>query len=423
MHLAVVGAGPAGLTAAFRLEQSGHDVTVFEARDVAGGRTHTEHFGPGHWLDTGAGWLGSFYPRTMALLEELKLTNLLRPMHLRGGGELMIDDRVVPFPSSLRRIVTSPLLGPTDKARFLAAMARLFVRQRGDLAIDLSYDDVGALDELAGMGEAARERIVRPLFEGPFFSRLEEMSAALVRSWLRVLSVGGFFQVDEGMDAPWRRLGEIVGVRSSTVVERITPRTDRVEIVAGGTSETFAGCVVAVPAPVAAQLVQGAHPCLHELRYASHVRLYAARRAAGPPRSSIHLFPNDTVATVEIGAGRWGGWGGVPDDWCWALICAPAAASGPLLARSADEVTAQLWATATAIEPRLFDLDTADIVHLVRWPHAVPVVDRGYYGRLGRLTQAAPVVYAGDWLVQPCVEGAVRSGEAAAARFPPAGPR
>jgi protoporphyrinogen oxidase len=392
---------------------------VFEAGDDVGGRTHTEHFAPDHWVDTGAGWLASFYPRTRALLEELGLTDVLRPMPLRGGGDLMIDGRVVPFPSSLRRIVTSPLLGPTDKARFLAAMARLFARQRGTLAIDRSFDDIAALDHLAGMGHAARDCIVRPLFEGPFFSRLEEMSAALVRSWLRVLSVGDFFQVEGGMDAPWRRLGAVIGVRTSTTVERVTPGADHVDIVSGGNTERYDGCVVAVPAPVARQLVAGVPPCLDGVRYASHVRLYAARRGAGPRRSSIHVFPNDLVATVEIGSGRWGAWGGVPDDWCWALVCAPAAASGPLVTRPAEEVTAELWAAATTVEPRLFDLGRADIVHLVRWPHAVPVVDRGYYRRLEPLVQAPPVVYAGDWLVQPCVEGAVRSGEAAAARFNP----
>ena len=265
MRLAVVGSGPAGLTAAFRLQQIGHDVTVFEACDVVGGRTHSEHFGPGHWADTGAGWLASFYPRTLAVLDELRLTDLLRPMPLRGGGELMIDGRVVPFPSSLRRILSSPLLGPADKARFLATMARLFAHQRGNLTIDAAYDDVEALDDLAGMGETARDRIVRPLFEGPFFSRLEEMSAALVRSWLRVLSVGRFFQVAGGMDAPWRRLGDVVGVRTSSSVERITPRAGFVEIAVAGASERYDGCVVAVPAPVAAQLVDGAPPCLGDL--------------------------------------------------------------------------------------------------------------------------------------------------------------
>ena len=40
MRIAVVGSGPAGMTAAYRLQQAGHDVEVLEARDVVGGRTH-----------------------------------------------------------------------------------------------------------------------------------------------------------------------------------------------------------------------------------------------------------------------------------------------------------------------------------------------------------------------------------------------
>jgi predicted NAD/FAD-dependent oxidoreductase len=39
----------------------------------------------------------------------------------------------------------------------------------------------------------------------------------------------------------------------------------------------------------------------------------------------------------------------------------------------------------------------------------------GYHRRVAGLEQRPPIVYAGDWLVQPCVEGAVRSGQAAAA--------
>jgi len=55
-RVVVIGAGPAGLTAAHRLRGGGADVTVLERQPVAGGRTHTEHHGPGHWVDTGAGF-------------------------------------------------------------------------------------------------------------------------------------------------------------------------------------------------------------------------------------------------------------------------------------------------------------------------------------------------------------------------------
>ena len=95
-RIAVVGAGPAGLTAGHRLRAAGHQVTVFEERDVPGGRTHSEHYGPGHWSDTGAGWLAAFYPRTLAVFDELGERGRLRELKLRGGGDLLLDGRLVP---------------------------------------------------------------------------------------------------------------------------------------------------------------------------------------------------------------------------------------------------------------------------------------------------------------------------------------
>jgi protoporphyrinogen/coproporphyrinogen III oxidase len=413
MRVVVVGAGPAGLTAAVRLQQSGHDVTVLEARDEVGGRTHTEHFGPGHWSDTGAGWLASFYPRTLALLDELGYRDLLRPMPLRGGGDLMLDGEVVPWPSSLKRIVTSPQLSPADKARFLRFMTTLLATQPGGLRVDERHDHEPALDALAPAGPLARDRVLRPLFEGPFFSRLEELSGSLVRSWLRVLSVGQFFQVEGGMDRPWRRIADVVGARTGITVSALEERSDGVDVTSSVGTERFDAGVVAVPAPVAATI--GGPAWLGQVAYAPHVRLYAARRGIGPPRRGVHVFPNELVATVEVSSGRGGAWGRVPADWTWALVCAPAATSDRLLAMEPDEAKDALWTLARRIDPGLFSLDSADIVHLIRWERAVPIVGPGYYARLRQLVQGPRVAYAGDWLVQPCVEGAVRSGEAAAA--------
>lgn len=423
MRIAVVGAGPAGLTAAHRLRSAGHAVVVFEARDVAGGRTHTEHFGPGHYSDTGAGWLASFYPDTLALLDELDERARLRVLRLRGGGDLLLDGRLVPNPNSMERILRTGLLSAPEKLRFMAFMAGLVARQPGALRVVERWDPVPAVDALRPAGRRALERIVRPSFEGPFFSRLEEMSGALARSWLRALSIGTFYRVEGGMDAPWRALAERLDVRTGVTVRHVAvvegPRP-AVEIVATGRElERFDGAVVALPAPIGAALVpeHPAAPILREIRYAPHVRLYAARRGEGPARSGVHAFPNETVATVELSTGRDGAWGQVPDDWQWQLICAPAATSGRLLDVPDAELRTLLWSEAAKIEPRIFPLDAAEVSLIVRWTHAVPIVGPGYFARMRAIDQRPPITFAGDWLVQPCIEGAVRSGIRAAAAF------
>lgn len=417
MHVAVIGAGPAGLTAAYRLRGGGHEVTVLEAAAEPGGRTHSEHYGPGHWSDTGAGWLASFYPRTLALLDELGERHRLRVLQLRGGGDLLLDGRRVPNPNSIRRILSTQLLSPAEKVRFFAFMATLFTTQRGGLRLDSRYDGVTAEQVLRRAGRTATERIVRPSFEGPFFSRLESMSGALVRSWLRDLSVGTYYQVEGGMDAAWRTLANRLDMRTGARVEKVAAVDCGAQVsVVGESPVRFDAAVVAVPAPIAAEIVAPADlpEAIRRIEYAPHVRLYAARRATGSAHVGLHVFPNADVATVELGTGRDGGWGRIPDEYEWALVCAPSATSGRFLAMDDDVIKTRLWSVASAIEPRLFDLADAEIVHLIKWPYAVPVIDPGYLSRIRSVQQQPPIVFAGDRLVQPCVEGAVRSGESAA---------
>ncbi|WP_332995105.1 flavin monoamine oxidase family protein [Scytonema sp. PRP1] len=50
----IIGAGLAGLTAAYELKQIGHDVTVFEASNRSGGRVYTHHFKDGTYGELGA---------------------------------------------------------------------------------------------------------------------------------------------------------------------------------------------------------------------------------------------------------------------------------------------------------------------------------------------------------------------------------
>ena len=75
MRVAVVGAGIAGIVAAWHLHRAGHDIAVYEAGEHIGGHTHTHDIelgGRAYAVDTGfIVFNDRTYPRFVALLDEL----------------------------------------------------------------------------------------------------------------------------------------------------------------------------------------------------------------------------------------------------------------------------------------------------------------------------------------------------------------
>jgi monoamine oxidase len=98
----VVGAGLAGLVAATQLADAGCEVTVLEARDRVGGRTHGIEVAPERWVDAGAAYLGDRHTQLVDLLAELGLKTTPTDMEgasrfLLGGGDQTRDGRFPPL--------------------------------------------------------------------------------------------------------------------------------------------------------------------------------------------------------------------------------------------------------------------------------------------------------------------------------------
>ena len=83
----VIGAGVTGLTAAWRLTQSGQNVLVLEARDRVGGRLRTEtHHGVG--FEIGGQWISPDQTALIEMADELGLETYAR---YREGASIYVD--------------------------------------------------------------------------------------------------------------------------------------------------------------------------------------------------------------------------------------------------------------------------------------------------------------------------------------------
>ncbi|HEX6277057.1 MAG TPA: FAD-dependent oxidoreductase [Polyangiaceae bacterium] len=126
-RVVVVGAGLAGLHAAYRLKQAGIDVTVYEATDRVGGRTFTLHDFPDDQLgELGGELIDTNHPAMFALAEEFELTlddRLAEPVTTNEtwwiGGVAVPEETIVEQFSAVAGVMLDDLdAADTDDARF-----------------------------------------------------------------------------------------------------------------------------------------------------------------------------------------------------------------------------------------------------------------------------------------------------------------
>ncbi|HVU18633.1 MAG TPA: protoporphyrinogen oxidase [Candidatus Didemnitutus sp.] len=125
--IAVVGGGITGLTAAFRLQERGHAVTVFERGDSVGGAVGSIREN-GYLIEKGPNTLQSGSPEVRRLVRDLGLdaqvvvaSPLAQKRYVVRGG------RLLPFPTSPGKFITTRLFSLRTK---LALLSDLLTRQR-----------------------------------------------------------------------------------------------------------------------------------------------------------------------------------------------------------------------------------------------------------------------------------------------------
>lgn len=77
-QVAIIGGGLSGLACARYLVDAGHKPTVYEARDVLGGKVSAWQDKDGDWIETGLHIFFGAYPNMMNLFKELNIEDRLQ---------------------------------------------------------------------------------------------------------------------------------------------------------------------------------------------------------------------------------------------------------------------------------------------------------------------------------------------------------
>jgi protoporphyrinogen oxidase len=172
LRVAVVGAGVAGLTCAYRLGQAGYACDVYERWPGLGGQAATIDVGGGHLLERYYHHLFTSDRHIADLYAELGMPGELewRPSSMA----FFLDGRSWPFTTPLHLLRFGPL-SPAARIRMGLAVLRL-QRTARDVA---PFERMTAREWIRRqMGAQAYEKVWGPLLRGKFGDRADDISMA-----------------------------------------------------------------------------------------------------------------------------------------------------------------------------------------------------------------------------------------------------
>jgi len=430
-RIAVIGAGIAGMTAAYRLAQAGHTPVVLEAADYIGGRIQSVKRGD-FLFDIGAFiYLGS-YDESIALMREVGLGEQLHKFDAYGAmprnGKLNYFD----FNKPARTILSSQYISGAGKLKLMKLMMLLLKHWK-----NLNYDDaagIAAVDDDSVKSYADRELspelldyIASVVVRGPWLINPERASVAQLLWTMKNFFKPYFYGLDTGMDALPRALAAGLDVRLGAKVANVVDHGDAAEVTwnvdGQSINERFDACILTTTTNVTLEVFPQVSGFVREFfettTYISSVNTHIALKSRpANPATYIMASPREQPDFCGVIVDHLKARNRAPadkgmitvfcrDEWCKANLETP------------DEQV--LSKVLGFIKPYYGDLSgQVEDVMIGRWERVVPIMQAGRFKHVAKYQKSidprARVQFAGDLDPIGGVNAALVSGDKAAKR-------
>lgn len=427
--VAVIGSGPAGMAAAYRLQQAGARVRVLEANDYVGGRTRTE-YRDGFVINQGATVIWSGYRSMLGIIDDAGLGDELVPAASGLGFVRAPDDiSVLDTEHLLRDAYAFPL---SNRSR-LTVLKLLYDALRSVRKLtyenlhEAAYLDVESAEQYGRrrLNDELLDVLIRPAAKSLAAAPASEISIVdLLFSLSRFMGIGAeWLALRAGTGSYAAMLSKGFDVTLGARVTAVEEMGDEVTVSwshdgASDRTERFAGCVLAVPAPAAAALHHRLDPerkrFLTQSRYASMTTVNLA--LSKPPKGiRAALFAHPETAAIFTSVFEHNKYPGlVPEGKGLVGLYPSDEFARELEHQDDDTVIERVVAASEKILPRMTDdIEFASVRH---WNPGA------FHGRVGHYRDLAKFVaaddrliqFAGDYFAPTSMNTASTSGERAA---------
>jgi oxygen-dependent protoporphyrinogen oxidase len=429
MHAAptaiVVGAGIAGLTAGFRLQQAGFSVRVLEAEAIVGGRMSSIDV-DGFVMNRGAGIVPGSYKAIAQLAVDVGLGELARAEATIG----------IVRNGTIHRMETAHLGRDGIRTKLLSwkcklRMAKLVV-DAARIGPKMNYERIDGAHEFdvetasayaaRRLGDEARRYVVEPVVRGA------SSDASVVEYFFVTANLlgTGFLAYPGRMGFLAEALAAKLDVTTQASALSIAHEGERVRVTwrheGAEHAEVVDACVLAVPG----ELVPGLYRDLdaraatilsEKLRYGTvYVGHFGLSAQPSEPAGLVMIPAEEDPGMYAIAfdhhlrpAAVQAGRGQLTTYWCHEWCVANSAASD-------DELIERMLPSIEKFVPNVRSL--LRVARVDRWPRAAVQSYPGYCSALAGLNETldprSPVQLAGDYFASPSTNAAAVSGERAA---------